>query len=98
MTTMTMNMNKDKRDGGSTIIKIAIVYPGNAEDRANTTSENNRFAQLFAEFANNNHHPHNVLAVPAVYHPEFADDVRRQLLGVDAVGFCAISPMRGGCT
>ena len=59
----------------------------------NATSENNRFAQLFAVFANN-----NVLAVPAVYHPEFADDVRRQLLGVDAVGFCAISPMRGGCT
>jgi hypothetical protein len=45
----------------------------------NVTSENNRFAQLFAEFANN-----NVLAVPAVYQPEFADDVQRQLRGVDA--------------
>jgi hypothetical protein len=93
---MTMTMNEDKRDDGSTIIKIAIVYPGNAEDRANATSENNRFAQLFAEFANsNNHHPHNVLAVPAVYHPEFADDVRRQLLGVDAA-LVFVNPIQDG--
>ena len=91
-----MTMNEDKRDDGSTIIKIAIVYPGNAEDRANATSENNRFAQLFAEFANsNNHHPHNVLAVPAVYHPEFADDVRRQLLGVDAA-LVFVNPIQDG--
>ena len=86
-----MTVNDDQRDDG-TMMKIAIVYPGNAEDRANATAENNRFAPLFAEFANN--HP-SVLAVPAVYHPEFADDVRRQLLGVDAA-LVWVNPIQDG--
>jgi hypothetical protein len=73
------------------IIKIAIVYPGDAEARMRATAENNRFAAIFAEFAKDP----NVRAEPAVYHPDLVDDVRRQLLGVDAA-LVWVNPIEDG--
>jgi len=75
----------DKQD-----IKIAIVYPGNAEIRKNATPDNNRFASLFSAFAGL-----GIQAQPAVYHPNFADEVQQQLSGVDGV-LVWINPIQDG--
>lgn len=71
-------------------INIAIVYPGDAEIRKNATPDNNRFAPLFSAFAGLGVH-----AEPAVYHPDFADEVYQQLLGVDGV-LVWINPIQDG--
>lgn len=60
--------------------KVAIVYPGDLAARRSATSGNNRFADLFMAFAAKGIH-----AEPAVYHDDFRQEVREQLLGVDAV-------------
>src|SRR5882672_358720 len=60
--------------------RVAILYPGDAEARRNATPENNRFAPLFSAFAVKRVH-----VEPAVYHDDFCEEVRRQLLNVDAV-------------
>lgn len=71
-------------------IKIAIVYPGDAETRKQATPENNRFAPLFAEFARLHVH-----AEPAVYHPDFWEEVYQQLLQVDGV-LVWVNPIQDG--
>ena len=60
-------------------LRVAIVYPGDAEVRRLATRENNRFAALFAAFA-----AHGVDAQPAVYDREQADELRDQLLASTA--------------
>lgn len=60
--------------------KLAIVYPGDAALRLAATPENNRFAPLFAAFA-----AAGVHAEPAVYDDALVDEVRAQLLQMDAV-------------
>jgi hypothetical protein len=70
--------------------RIAIVYPGNAEVRRNATSENNRFADLFHAFA-----AQGIPAEPAVYHDDFCDAVRQQLLRVD-VALVWVNPIEDG--
>jgi hypothetical protein len=59
--------------------RIAILYPGDYAARRNATTENNRFADLFGAFA-----AKGILAEPAVYHDDFAGEVRDQLMQVDA--------------
>jgi Domain of unknown function (DUF6815) len=67
-------MTEDRRG------RVAILYPGNREARQSATPDNNRFSQLFRALANL-----GVDVSPAVYHDEFCEEVRRQLMQVDAV-------------
>ena len=60
--------------------RVAILYPGDREARRNATPDNNRFADLFRAFA-----ARGILVEPAVYHDDFAGEVRNQLLQVDGV-------------
>lgn len=60
--------------------KVAILYPGDYEVRRNATPENNRLASIFKSLTDIGVH-----AEPAVYHDEFCDEVRRQLMRVDGV-------------
>ena len=59
---------------------VAILYPGDRETRQQATPENNRLAPVFQALAGL-----GVQAEPAVYHDRFCEEVRRQLLRVDAV-------------
>lgn len=72
--------------------RVAILYPGSREQRDRADPAESRFGPLFdalvaAGFA----------AEPAVYHDEFVDAVRAQLLGVDAV-LVWHNPIEGGRT
>jgi hypothetical protein len=60
--------------------KVALLYPGDraARDRADPAAS--RFAALFEAFA-----AAGVAAEPAVWHDDFADEVREQLRGVPLV-------------
>jgi hypothetical protein len=64
----------------SSAARVALLYPGDraARDRADPAAS--RFAALFEAFA-----AAGVQAEPAVYHDDFADEVRAQLRGVQAV-------------
>ncbi len=70
--------------------RIAILYPGNYEARQNATPENNRFSQVFQALTDL-----GVKAEPAVYHNDFSEEVRRQLLQVDGV-LVWFNPLEGG--
>ena len=71
-------------------LRIALLYPGDREARLNATGENNRFSGLFSAFAGR-----AICAEPAVYHDDFAGEVREQLLGFDAV-LVWVNPIEGG--
>lgn len=71
-------------------IKIAIVYPGDAATRQAATAANNRFASLFAALVELGVH-----AEPAVYHPDFSEEVYQQLLQMDGV-LVWINPIQDG--
>jgi hypothetical protein len=71
-------------------LRVAIVYPGNADVRRDATPENNRFASLFAAFAAT-----GVRAEPAVYHDDFCDQVESQLETVDAA-LVWVNPIEDG--
>lgn len=58
--------------------EIAIVFPGDRSTNRTPTPENTRFADLFAAFS-----AAGVAAHPVVYHDDFRDEVRDQLLRVD---------------
>ncbi len=60
--------------------QVAILYPGDRETRQNATPENNRLAPIFQALANL-----GMQAEPAAYHDQFCEEVRRQLLCMDAV-------------
>ena len=69
---------------------VAILYPGDYQARKNATAENNRFADLFRAFAANGIH-----AEPAVYHDDFGQEVRKQLMQVDGV-LVWVNPIQDG--
>ncbi len=71
-------------------IRVAIVYPGDMEIRKAATPDNNRFSPLFHKLAEL-----NVRAEPAVYHPDFWEEVYQQLLQVDAV-LVWVNPIQDG--
>ena len=58
--------------------KVAILWRSDREARQAATPQNNRFHRIFEELAAVGIH-----AEPAVYHEDFADEVREQLLGAD---------------
>jgi hypothetical protein len=60
--------------------RVAIVYAGDREARRNAAPEKSRFLNLFQALADL-----GVAAEPAVYHDDFCDEVRRQLMQVDGV-------------
>src|SRR4029077_20982693 len=60
--------------------KIAILWRGDLEARQAATPANNRFHRIFEKLAAVGIH-----AEPAVYDEDFADEVRKQLLGADGV-------------
>ena len=71
-------------------LQIAIVYPGDSEVRRLATRENNRFAAVFAAFAQR-----GVDAQPAVYNLEQADELREQLLKLDGA-LVWVNPIQDG--
>ncbi|MDX1992628.1 MAG: Cj0069 family protein [bacterium] len=71
-------------------ISIAIVYPGDYETRRAATADNNRFTPLFYAFADL-----GVRVEPAVYHPDFQEEVYQQLLQVDGV-LVWVNPIQDG--
>ena len=71
-------------------LRIAIVYPGDQEVRRLATHENNRFAAVFAAFAER-----GVDAQPAVYNLEQLGDLRAQLLQVDGA-LVWVNPINDG--
>lgn len=60
--------------------KVAILYPGDYEARQSATPENNRLSSIFNALAGL-----GIDAEPAVYGDDFSQEVRRQLMGADAV-------------
>ncbi|MBZ0298465.1 MAG: Cj0069 family protein [Anaerolineae bacterium] len=76
--------------GNEPAVRIAILYPGDYETRQSATVENNRFAQLFQALADL-----GVDAQPAVYHPDFWQEVSQQLLQVDGV-LVWVNPIQDG--
>ena len=70
--------------------KVAILYPGNLEARQSAAPEKSRFLKVFQALA-----ALGVQAEPAVYHDDFCDEVRRQLMQVDGV-LVWCNPIEGG--
>lgn len=69
--------------------RVAILYFGNREARQNASPEKSRFLKVFQALA-----ALGVHAEPAVYHDDFCDDVRRQLMQVDGV-LVWVNPIEG---
>jgi hypothetical protein len=67
----------------------AILYPGDREARRHATPENNRLAELFRAFA-----AKGIQVEPAVYHDDFCEEVREQLMQVDGV-LVWVNPIEG---
>ncbi len=61
-------------------LRLALLYPGDAQARCRADPEASRFAALFQAFA-----AAGVHTEPAVYHDDFAAEVKAQLLRVDGV-------------
>jgi len=60
--------------------RVAILYPGDHLVRENANPENNRLSLIFKSL-----NDLGIAAEPAVYHDDFCEEVRQQLLRVDAV-------------
>lgn len=74
----------------SSIGAVALLYPGDRAARDRSDPADSRFAALFEALA-----AAGIRAEPAVYHDDFADEVARQLRGVDIVqAWC--NPIEGG--
>ena len=69
---------------------VAILYPGDSDARKEASPANNRFSNVFQTLADV-----GVEAVPAVYHDDFCDEIREQLLQVDAV-LVWVNPIHDG--
>ncbi|WP_206664737.1 Cj0069 family protein [Dankookia rubra] len=64
----------------STVGRVALLWRGDREARANATPENNRYYRIFEELA-----ARGIQAEPAVYSEDTEEEVRAQLLTVDGV-------------
>jgi hypothetical protein len=69
--------------------RVAILYPGDREARQKAAPENSRFLKVFQALAEL-----GMQAEPAVYHDDFCDEVRRQLMEVDGV-LVWVNPIEG---
>lgn len=59
--------------------KVALVYPGNPHAREGIVTATNRFANLFEALA-----AAGIPAEPVIWHDDVADEVKAQLMGVQA--------------
>ncbi len=73
-----------------TDFKVAILYAGDSDARQSASPENSRFLPLFQALAGL-----GMQAEPAVYHDDFANAVRDQLMRTDAV-LVWVNPIEGG--
>ncbi len=73
-----------------TDFKVAILYAGDADARQTASPENSRFLPLFQALTGL-----GMQAEPAVYHDDFSDAVRDQLMSMDAV-LVWVNPIEGG--
>jgi hypothetical protein len=71
-------------------VRLAILSPGDREARRNATADNSRFADLFSAFAARGIH-----VEPAIYHDDFCEEVREQLMRIDGV-LVWVNPIEGG--
>lgn len=69
--------------------RVAILYPGDRESRQNAAPEKSRFLKVFQALNALGMH-----AEPAVYHDDFCDEVRRQLMQLDGV-LVWVNPIEG---
>jgi hypothetical protein len=69
--------------------RIALLYPGDREARLRSSPEESRFAPLFNAIEQLGGQPE-----PAIYHDEFCDEVRSQLLNAHAV-LVWVNPIEG---
>jgi len=74
----------------TTPLRIAIVSPGDRATRDTATGADGRFADLFEALTQAGHR-----AEPAIYHDDFCDEVRAQLLDVD-VALVWVNPVHEG--
>jgi len=70
--------------------RLAILSPGDRQARRSATGDNSRFADLFRAFAMRGIH-----VEPAIYHDDFREEVREQLMRVDGV-LVWVNPIEGG--
>ncbi len=75
---------------GDVRCRVGILYPGNREARQRANPGESRFSRLFGALA-----ALDVHAEPAVYHDDFRDEVREQLMKVDGV-LVWVNPIEGG--
>ena len=73
-----------------TQFKVAILTPGNAEDRKAAAPEKSKFLPVYQALTSLGLH-----VEPAVYHDDFANDVRAQLMQMDGV-LVWVNPIEGG--
>ena len=73
-----------------TDLRLAILSSGDREARQHTTADTSRFADLFRAFAARRIH-----VEPAIYHDDFCEQVREQLLHADGV-LVWVNPIEGG--
>ena len=71
-------------------LRLAILSAGDREARRNTTAETSRFADLFRAFDARRIH-----VEPAIYHDDFCEEVREQLIQVNGV-LVWVNPIEGG--
>jgi hypothetical protein len=69
--------------------RIALLYPGDRDARRRSSREESRFMPVFHEIERLGARPE-----PAIYHDDFAEDVRAQLLNVHAV-LVWVNPIEG---
>src|SRR5262249_36328445 len=72
--------------------RIAILWRGDRAARQAATPQNNRYHRIFEELT-----ALGIVAEPAVYDEDFADDVRGQLLAADGV-LVWVDPLSPGKT
>lgn len=70
--------------------KVAVLWRGDRDVRAQATAKNSRFHRIFEELARL-----GIAAEPAVYHEDTHDEVRAQLLQVDGV-LVWVNPLQDG--
>lgn len=75
---------------GNALCRVAILYPGDREARLMASPAKSRFLKVFDALA-----ALGVHAEPAVYHDDFCDEVRQQLLKVDGV-LAWVNPIEDG--
>ncbi len=70
--------------------RVALVYAGDRSARQSATPENSRFPKLFEALSTL-----GMAAEPAVYHDDFRDEVRAQLMQMDGV-LVWVNPIEDG--